>query len=641
MKRFACFFLCAVLLVAAIPFAFAADALQITSDWNVYVAASPTAYESFAAEKLRTCLSELFGSEVRIVNEPAGAYIAVGSVAQTDVSGIADNGYRIQAIDGNVHINGTGARGLQIAVYRFLEEYCGRKVYTASVTVFDPADTVTVPAAADIVYEPFFEYADTDWRSPCDREYSMANGLTGGTYRSFPAEMGGTVNYLEGFCHTMGGLCETVSYKDTHPEYLALHDGARTTDQPCLTNPDVLAIATRNVLGILSRQHDPDASLQIVSVTQNDNYGFCECETCKAFEAAHGNVHSATMINFVNQIADAVKDAGYDNVAIDTFAYQYTRQAPTGIVPRDNVIVRLCTIECCFSHALDDPTCEMNVALMKDLNDWSAICDRIYVWDYTTNYLHTCTVFPDFGVIQRNIQVFYEHNVKGVYEEGNYYISSCDTEFGELRAYMIAKSLQNPYCDLDSEIDGFLAAYYGPGWRSMREIIDRFTGNAGDSESGHLQIYYGSDQSMHFNHREVKIIDDLWAAAKAQAQTEQQLANLKRSEISWRFWKANLKMGEFSILNPARFRYKQKLFDDIVASGAKTISEGGYGDYQDCICVRYAPPDEWNDYEADETGAQTRLFFGKLLEKFFTQLMAYGFYYQAFQQITTVMVKNC
>ncbi len=629
--------LLSVLLLAGIsPLlpASAASAITVDESWQILVPATPTAYEQFAAEKLRSALSEVFGAEIRTTGSAEDHFIAVGSASLADVSGVADNGYRITAIGGNIHIGGVGVRGLQTGAYRFLEEFCGRKVYTRNLTVLPAARRIPVPADTDIVYEPFFEYTDTDWNSPRDREYSMANGLTGGTYRSLPAEMGGTVNYLGGFCHTMGGLCETAKYQDSHPEYLALHDGERTTDQPCLMNPDVLAIATKNVLSLLANGHDPAASVQIVSVTQNDNYNYCECDACRAFEAAHGNVQSATMINFVNRIADAVKAAGYDNVAIDTFAYQYTRQAPTGIVPRDNVIVRLCTIECCFSHTLDDPSCESNAALMKDLNDWSAICDRIYVWDYTTNYLHTCLVFPDFGTIRRNAQIFYEHNVKGVYEEGNYYIDSCDAEFGELRAYMISKSLQDPYCDLDGEIDGFLAAYYGPGWRRIRDAIDLYTaaslvkGRPNEDGDGHLRIYEGATNSMLLTDLQVARIDSDWAAAKAAARTEAQLANLTRSELSWRFWKASANKSEFSLVNPDRYNEKVRLFEDLQAHGVTTLSEGGYGDYLDCLCVKYAPPDEWNMYEPDEIGARTRFFFGKILE-FFTPILAlFGAYYK-------------
>ncbi len=636
MKKLLSLTLASCLMCASLPVAgAAADALTVDATWKVLVPEAPTVYETFAAEKLVDCLAEVFGTAPETVTAPEEPYIALGSAALTDVSAVAGNGYRIQTIDGNIHVNGTGVRGLQTAVYRFLEEFCGRRVYTEEITLLPKADAISVPADTDIVYEPFFEYADADGLSPCDVEYSMANGLTGGTYRQLPEEMGGTVNYLGGFCHTMGGLCETGDYAETHPEYLALHDGKRTTDQPCLTEPEVLRIATKNVLKLLEEGHDPAASVQIVSVTQNDNYNYCECERCRAFEEAHGGVQSATMLYFVNQIADAVKEAGYDNVAIDTFAYQYTRKAPTGIAPRDNVIVRLCTIECCFCHPLDDGTCQRNAELMKDLRDWSAICNRIYVWDYVNNYANTCIVFPDFGVLQRNIQVFYENGVRGVYEEGNYYIRNCDTEFGELRAYMIAKCLQDPYREMENEIDGFLSAYYGPAGETVKTILEMYLSHDPDSFGGHLGIGESPAASFYFTDREVSEMDAYWAAAKeAAAGSEEYLARVERSELSWRFWKGSEGKAEFSVLNPKRFYEKQKLFEDLQAFGVKQLSEGSYEDYLDCICVRYVPVNEWNMYEADESAARARAFFGKIYEKCLVPVLsAFGLFYKISQAV--------
>ena len=631
MKKFLSVLLVSVLIASFALTAFADSGdIAIDSSWSVLVSQQPSSYERFAARKISDELSTVFGKEIPIVNSADEKYIAIGSASSADVSEIAVNGYRIKVVDGNIHINGTGVRGLAAGAYRFLEEICGRKVYTYKNIEIPSADSIKVSSDTDIVYEPFFEYTDTDWLSPCNTEYSIANGLTGGTYRSIPAEAGGTVNYLGGFCHTMGAICETEAHKESNPEQLALHNGQRTVDQPCLSNPDVLEIAKNNVLDLLETRYDPQASLQIVSVTQNDNYNYCECEKCKAFEASHGGVQSATMINFVNQIADAVKEAGYKNVAIDTFAYQYTRKAPAGIVPRDNVIVRLCTIECCFRHTLDDKNCKRNTELMKDFNDWSAICKRIYVWDYTTNYANTCIVFPDFDVIQRNIQVFYEHNVKGVYEEGNYYIVNCNTEFGELRAYMISKCLQNPYCDLESEINGFLASYYGPGWQNIKEIIAMHIANACKNNGGHLGIGESPNASFSFTAKEVAEINELWKSAKSKANDDVQLENICRSELSWRFWKGSVYKGEFSLLNPERFNERQKLFEDLQAYGVTMISEGSYNDYIDCACVRYVPVNEWNMYEADEIGTQVRLFFARILEYFTPLLSAFGLFYKWF-----------
>ena len=637
MKKMLCLLLCLGLLCASAPVAFAADTLTVDASWSILLPASPSSYETFAAEKLGNCLAEVFGKKPATITEPAGHYIVLGAASKTDVASIADNGYRIQVIDGSVHIGGTGVRGLQAGVCRFLEDFCGRKVYTSDITVLPHADAIRIPADTDLIYEPFFEYAETDWRSPGNAEYALANGLNGGSYQHLSEEMGGTVNYLGGFCHTMRSLCESDHYAASHPEYLALHDGARTADQPCLTEPEVLRIAANNVLALLEQGHDPDASVQIVSVTQNDNMNYCECERCKAFEAAHGGAQSATMLNFVNQIADAVKDAGYNNVAIDTFAYQYTRKAPAGIVPRDNVIVRLCTIECCFSHTIDNRLCRRNAELMADLRDWSAICDRLYIWDYANNFWNTCIVFPDFDVIHRNIQIFYEYNVRGVYEEGNYYMQNCDAEFGELRAYMISKCLQNPYCDLDNEINGFLSAYYGPAGTTMRTIVDSYAAHGPASFLWHLTIGESPWTSFFFTPRALAKMDAAWAQAKAAAETEVQLARINRSELSWRFWKACVSRGEFSPLNPGCFDEKQALFEDLQAFGVKQIDEFSYGDYLDCACIRYAPANKWNDFEADESETQTRLNVGSFYETYMVPILfAFGLYYKIAQAITRI-----
>lgn len=619
MKKIISILLALCFIFATVQCAFAAEPteeenIMIDGTWSVLVPKNYAENESYSIKTLRSKLSEVLGVDLPIVYKAESKFVALN----IDYDGMADieaNGYSIKADGDKVYINGSGVRGMLYGVNRFLEEFCGYRVYTHDLTVLPTADYISVPADTDIVYAPYFEYTETDWVSPSHWVYSAVNGLTGGNYRRLPDYMGGTVDYIAGLAHTFTTrFCSADKYFEEHPEYFAYRDGERTKDQLCLSNPETLEIVKSEVLDLLKTQHDPSASLQIVSLTQNDNMNYCQCDECKAFEEAHGGVQSATMINFVNQVADAVKAAGYDNVAIDTFAYQYTRKAPTNIAPRDNMIVRLCTIECCFSHTLDDPDCKENAELMADLEAWSKICNRIYIWDYTTNYAHTCCLFPDFDVIQKNIQIFYEHNVKGVYEEGNYYMSSCDTEFGELRSYMISKCLQNPYCDLEKEVDGFLKAYYGDGGEYIGKALKLCCDNAGDSD-GHLKIYQSSKESMTLKPYQVAQIDLYFEKAKDGAKTDEQLENIERSELSWRYWKACANRGEFCFINPSRYDEREKLFNDIIASGAVRMSEGQEAnDYVYCPSVRYIIPDNWANYEEGESGATATNFFGKILE---------------------------
>jgi hypothetical protein len=172
------------------------------------------------------------------------------------------------------------------------------------------------------------------------------------------------------------------------------------------------------------------------------------------------------MLRFVNAVAaDIEKD--FPNVAISTLAYQYTRKPPKVVKPRANVIVRLCSIECSFSKALSD---ERNASFRDDIVGWSKICDRLYVWDYTTNFRHYFRCHPNLRVLGPNIRFFVEHKVKGIFEQGAY--TSYGAEMAELRAWVLAKLLWDPRLDDEKLIDEFLEGYYGAAGGHIGEYLD-------------------------------------------------------------------------------------------------------------------------------------------------------------------------
>lgn len=556
--------------------------------------------EKYAAEALQKGIGEVTKQTVSIVadNEKTDAFkFLVGATAMTVNKPVneTDGSYIIKSGNNCIEINGNGNKGTIYGVYRFLEEYAGFKIYSEQIGYKSYTGKLEMPGNADISYTPYFEYTETDWLSPRNDIYSLANGLNGGVYRKLTPEQGGTVKYLGPFCHTFTTFfCSQEKYYNEHPEYFALRDGERNPKQLCLTNEDVYNVVLGEVMELLEKEHDENASLQIISLTQNDSNAegdYCLCDNCKALDKENGS-QSGTMITFVNRIARAVKEAGYDNVALDTFAYRYTRKAPTKVVPEKNVIVRLCTIECCFTHALDDSTCERNVELMQDLANWNEICDHIYIWDYTTNYAYTVGIFPDFGTIQKNMQIFAEHGVKGVYEEGNYYISRCDTEFGELRAYLLSRLMQNPYCDLEKETEGFLNAFYGEGGDEIGEFLRLVTANA---EKKHAEIYDEMFLTFSFTEKEAEAIDALWAKAKADtAEDEFALANITRSEISWRYVKSSLGLREFSGISK-KAKSNRQFYSDIINQGIRTFSENmaGEDDLSVLPFYEYLQPESW------------------------------------------------
>lgn len=600
MKKFLSMVL-AMIISLSVPFtAFAAENGFKVYESVLVVSADASETDAYAAQRLKHYLDRITGKNIEIVNDfDSSEYeICVGETNRdkTDFSESADGSYIITSTDKRIIISGAGNKGTINGVYAFLEKFCGCHWYETQVIIAPENSTLTVPADIDIKYTPFFEYTETDTASSRDIEFSLANGLTGGAYRDFTAEQGAAVEYLGRFCHTMTTFfCKSETYFEEHPEYFALRNGKRTPNQLCLTNEKVKDIVTAEVLELLESEHNPDADIQIVSLTQHDNFDYCQCNNCKAIDDENGS-QSGTMITFVNEIARRVKEHGYDNVVFDTFAYQYTRKAPTKVVPREDVIVRLCSIECCFGHTLDDPKCEQNVDFMNDLRKWGKICNRIYIWDYVHNYANTLCIFPNFGVLQRNIQIFYENNAKGLYEEGNYYIDNSDAEFAEMRTYLLSKLMQNPYLDYEAEMDGYLNGVYGPGGCYIREFIDIITEHA-VTDSKHLSIYQSAENTLYnMTDEDVEKCNELWEKAKTVAEDDEQLQQIRRTELSWRYWKAANKRGEFS---RCQFPYVwmsegEKLHNDLKEMNAVLFSEGGTNLLSDCeLLYLYRVPYKW------------------------------------------------
>lgn len=561
MKKIISVLLCVVMTASVLSAYAGAFSTDICVDSSYSVVYSDEILAA-AAEKLSGYIGRVIGEAPAVSPQADGNCI----ILKND-SSVIENGYKIKADGSNILITGSTLQQTVRGAYAFLEKYCGISCYTSKLTVFKQNE-IRVPADTDYSYVPYFEYTDTDWMSPCDTEYSLFNGLNSDEYRKIPAELGGTIDYISSFAHSLTNqFCSRDKYFEEHPEYFAFNGFGRTDKQLCLSNPEVVEIITQEVLDLLKKKHDPKADIQIISLTQNDNISYCRCDKCREIDRKCGS-HAGTYVLLANAVAKTIREKGYDNVVIDTFAYRYTRTAPKGIELEPNVVIRLCSIEGCFSHALDDPSCKTNADFMHDLEEWSKICKRVYIWDYCTNYTAFVGLFPDFGVLQRNMQIFYEHNVKGVYEEGNYTMNVCDTEFGELRSYMISKLMQDPYLDFNAVRDEFINAYYGEGGKYVSEFLDIITENAGKK---HLGIYMPMTSTLAMSPSQVRKCDELWEKAKSES-TGTELENVIHSEMSWRYWKMKNLKSEFS--NPVNFMAeKEKLTSDIHAAGVDRWTE--------------------------------------------------------------------
>lgn len=443
------------------------------SDYRIILPTKAAAAEQHAAEELAHFLREITGMALPISNEEGqgtfGPRIYVGwsdaagkLVSPEEVKNLDDEEFIVETHGSDLLLAGGSPRGTLYAVYSFLEDDLGCRWFSPKVSYIPKKADLPLPTLKRKVSQ-VFENREPFAYSGYDGDWAARNRCNGHSSHLDEAH-GGKIEYI-GFVHTFFPLLPPEKYFQEHPEYYAMLKGKRTVErsQLCLTNPDVLRLVTEKVID-LAKKASPRA---IISVSQNDWHGWCECEACRAVEEEEGGVVSGPLLRFVNAVAEKV-EAVRPDVAIDTLAYQKSRKAPKLVKPRKNVIIRLCSIECSFSHPLegDGP----NKTFADDIRDWSKISSRLYIWDYVTNFRHYLLPHPNFRVLQPNLAFFAAHGVKGIFEQGSY--QSPGGEFQELRNWVLAKLMANPNADMNALVDEFLAGYYGPAAPEIRRYFD-------------------------------------------------------------------------------------------------------------------------------------------------------------------------
>lgn len=551
---------------------------------TITIPTTPGATLRTAAEELSKYLTAMTGVSVPVTQSPAAA--EGGFLLGVDTTLPAD-ALSVRVSGGVTRLTGGNGRGALYAVYRLLEEL-GCRFYAEDTEVIPTltpnALTAALPEGLEITETSPFEFRDLYWIGTYRPDMAVKLRLNAGgkeTHkRDIPAEWGGCIGYAgPHFVHTFERLVPPDEYFETHPEYFSMIDGERSCkhlySQLCLSNPDVLAITVERVKGWL--RENPRA--KIVSVSQNDSFvigSYCTCPACAAVDAEEG-APSGSLIRFVNAVAEAIEPE-FPDVAVDTLAYQYSTTPPRLTKPRHNVMVRMCTGGC-SSHAID--ACERNAGTRACIEGWARICDRLYIWDYTTDFAQYLNPFPNLRTLQDNARFFATHSVKGVFEQGNYQEGKSG-EFGELRAFMLAKLLWDP--DKAPDADAFLEAYYGGGAPFVKQYLDYVHDKVKDIHFN-LVISAASLWNALLSDEEVAYLDRLWVdaytAALAGGKTaggfgipaEKAAEHVERSGLCHRWFKLDAKRGEFAY--PATFDLmSEHFYADCNRLGVIRLSEG-------------------------------------------------------------------
>ncbi len=439
------------------------------SSYQIVVTDGASPSEQTAAKELQQYIQQISGVQLPIASKPqaSGSNIFVGyskrvaDLTKAQQPAANDESFTYRTIGHDLCIWGGSERGTMYGVFTFLERELGIHWLTPQCTIVPKITEWKLPKL-NHSEKPFIGYRYSNYFVASGVPEWSAHTKENTKWSPIRNEYGNIEAYWG--AHTMEWLVPVKEFFESHPEYFCLRDGKRYNGygQLCLSNPDVLEICKTR----LAQRMRENPDYRIYSLSQNDNFRFCQCDQCAAIEQQYGG-HSGIIVWFVNQVADAVKDEFPDKY-VGTFAYQYSRQPPTGIKPRENVVIRLCSIECCFAHPLD-AGCPQNEAFMRDLKGWAELAPHLFIWDYIVDYAQYMAPWPNFQVLGPNIRVFGENKAIGVFEEAQY--QSAGAEFDEMKAWTVNQLLWNPNQNVDSLVGIFIEGFYG---KAAPHIMDYY-----------------------------------------------------------------------------------------------------------------------------------------------------------------------
>lgn len=442
--------------------------------WQIVCDSGATESERYAAGEFQTLFKGLTGKTLPIVQESAGSgaiFIGPDAVARftktTPSDSLGEEGLCISVQNNAVCITGGRPRGVLYGVYEFFEELCGVRYLTHDDTFFPPnAESIKLPRGTRS-YTPQFAFR-WSYYGETSKYPEFAARLHTNTV-STDAKLGGRTGY-QLVSHNVAYLVPPSQYGTEHPEYYALVDGQRRLDmkgggpQLCMSNPEVLERVVSAVLEEIKK--NPTA--KNINIAQMDNESFCTCDACAAIDAREES-HAGATLTLVNAVAERIEKT-HPDVLISTYAYQYTRKPPKTARARHNVMIQLCSIECCDFHAIDDAHCSINRIFCDDMAGWKKKADTIFIWHYNTNFKGYELPFPNLRSIGESVSYFNKNNGRGVFMQaaGNGF----STELSDLRNYVMSRCLWKPGRNSWKEAEEFCRLHYR---ESAQPIIEYLT----------------------------------------------------------------------------------------------------------------------------------------------------------------------
>ncbi len=492
-------------------------ALQVvqngTTVYSIVKPDQPTAVDEYAIHTLTNFLFQKTGALFAVISPDgvtaSGRYIFVGlsapvlnAIGPDPLAELQDHDYRVRSVNEDISLHGKGLHGNLYAVMDFMENMLGWRWYTDGIH-YGEAATKREPEEGKPVFtfdrnlsvKPFdrkggFAFAYRTLTDPrlFQYQHGMNMGFSerrqafkaAGSADPFPDGVL-SLKFMPAIGHSLfsyippdpknGGArvfdwLKKKDYFEKNPDFFSMSKiGERVVDQLCLSNPELRAELTQNILQHIRILKDQGRQHSIIDVSAMDNTSeFCFCPGCQALKEKYGAL-GGPIYDYLFELCDVVK-ALHPDTMIHTLAYRLSQTQKPPVMPAgqafpDNLIIQFANIhdevDKDWNHPHNRPSYEHLVA-------WGKLTPHLWTWYYPNTYAAGGSM-PTANNIERTVtdlRLMHRAGVEGVFIEQGSWAVPGGFNFTELQKYIYVQLFKDIDRDVAAIIREFTDHQYGP-----------------------------------------------------------------------------------------------------------------------------------------------------------------------------------
>lgn len=445
--------------------------------------------ERQAAIEFQTLFAEATGINLEIktdngVEYSADAkYFSFGENAFADGSGVSttsevkDNGYIIKTAGNSVFVKGGRAIGTLFGAYELLNQLFGYMYYAVDCYYID-----TEVKDVKLCNYDIFDNPDIDQR--------LANYGVIYNNETLAHKLRFQLQYKEVYMYPPKAFHNTLDFLP--PDKNAAHKSywySTKGDQLCYTargNEAEYNALVDAMVEAMKPYIEAEPEKRIITITHEDAYTWCECESCSALREKYGT-DAASNIMFVNDVAEKIEkwlDEEHNGreVTIATFAYYRTVTPPAkkqadgtwkaideNVIARDNVTILYAPLaEMEFNHSVEDSE---NSVVQDVLAGWAACSKHISVWNYQTHFSAYFMPYNTYSACQDQYKKYAELGAQWIFDQGQQNNNN-STGFSMLKIYLNSQWGWDVNRDYNTLVDNFFENYFGKKDGAMRKFYE-------------------------------------------------------------------------------------------------------------------------------------------------------------------------